>query len=66
MKDNNIQTIYQKTIDFAAQKHGNQKMPNGLPYIVHLSHLGVDFRYSGVEGGTSFLRSGYSVRFVRD
>jgi guanosine-3',5'-bis(diphosphate) 3'-pyrophosphohydrolase len=42
MKDNNIQTIYQKTIDFAAQKHGNQKMPNGLPYIVHLSNVAME------------------------
>ena len=42
MKDNNIQTIYLKTIDFAAQKHGNQKMPNGLPYIVHLSNVAME------------------------
>tara|TARA_B100000768_G_scaffold105803_1_gene98269 strand:- start:34 stop:570 length:537 start_codon:yes stop_codon:yes gene_type:complete len=35
----NIQTIYQKTIAFAAQKHGSQKMPDGLPYIVHLSNV---------------------------
>ena len=39
MKDNNIQTIYQKTIAFAAIHHGQQKMPNGLPYIVHLSNV---------------------------
>ena len=39
MMDTNIQTIYQKTIDFAAEKHGKQKMPNGLPYIVHLSNV---------------------------
>ena len=38
----NIQTIYQKTIAFAAQKHGSQKMPDGLPYIVHLSNVAME------------------------
>jgi (p)ppGpp synthase/HD superfamily hydrolase len=42
VKDTNIQTIYQKTIDFAAEKHGKQKMPNGLPYIVHLSNVAME------------------------
>jgi guanosine-3',5'-bis(diphosphate) 3'-pyrophosphohydrolase len=42
MKDTYIQTIYQKTIDFAAQMHGQQKMPNGLPYIVHLSNVAME------------------------
>ncbi len=42
MEDSNIQTIYQKTIDFAAEKHGKQKMPNGLPYIVHLSNVAME------------------------
>ena len=39
MKNTNIQTIYQKTIVFAAEHHGQQKMPNGLPYVVHLSNV---------------------------
>ncbi|MDC1465855.1 HD domain-containing protein [Polaribacter sp.] len=38
----NIQTIYQKTISFAAQKHGSQKMPTGLPYVVHLSNVAME------------------------
>jgi len=38
----NIQTIYQETIAFAALKHGNQKMPNGLPYVVHLSTVAME------------------------
>ena len=40
--DTNIQTIYQKTIDFAAEKHGKQKMPTGLPYVVHLSNVAME------------------------
>ena len=42
MKDTNIQTIYQKTIAFAAEHHGQQKMPNGLPYTVHLSNVAME------------------------
>ena len=42
MKDTNIQTLYQKTIAFVAQKHGSQKMPGGLPYVVHLSNVAVE------------------------
>ena len=42
MENTNIQTIYQKTIAFAAEYHGQQKMPNGLPYIVHLSNVAME------------------------
>ena len=42
MEDTKIQTIYQKTIAFAAEYHGQQKMPNGLPYIVHLSNVAME------------------------
>ena len=37
-----IQTIYQETIAFAALKHGNQKMPTGLPCVVHLSKVAME------------------------
>ena len=42
MNDNNIQTIYQKTIAFAAEHHGQQKTPNGFSYIVHLSNVAME------------------------
>ena len=42
MQDTNIQTIYQKTIAFAAEYHGQQKMPNGLPYIIHISNVAME------------------------
>ena len=42
MEDTNIQTIYLKTIAFAAEYHGQQKMPDGLPYIVHLSNVAME------------------------
>lgn len=37
-----LQSIYQKTIAFAAEYHDQQKMPNGLPYIVHLSNVAME------------------------
>lgn len=38
-----IQTIYQQTIKFAAQKHATQKIPGSdLPYIVHLSNVAME------------------------
>ena len=42
MRDTNVQSIYQKTIAFAAEHHGQQKMPNGLPYVVHLSNVAME------------------------
>ena len=42
MKVTNIQSIYQKTIAFAAEHHGQQKMPGCLPYIVHLSNVAME------------------------
>lgn len=35
-----IQTIYQETIKFAAEKHGSQKVKGSkIPYVVHLSNI---------------------------
>lgn len=35
-----IQTLYQETIRFAAEKHGSQKVKGTkLPYIIHLSNV---------------------------
>lgn len=35
-----IQTLYQETIRFAAEKHGSQKVKgSSLPYVVHLSNV---------------------------
>ena len=42
MRKISIQTIYQKTIAFAAEHHSQQKMPNGLSYIVHLSNVAME------------------------
>lgn len=42
-KNMSVQTIYQETIKFAAQKHANQTIPGSqLPYIVHLSNVAME------------------------
>ena len=42
MNVTSIQSIYQKTIAFAAEHHGQQKTPNGFSYIVHLSNVAME------------------------
>lgn len=38
-----IQTIYQETIKFAAEKHGSQKVKGSrIPYVVHLSNVSME------------------------
>lgn len=38
-----IQTIYQETIKFAAEKHGAQKVKGAkIPYVVHLSNVAME------------------------
>ena len=38
-----IQTIYQETIKFAAEKHGAQKVKGSkIPYVVHLSNVAME------------------------
>jgi guanosine-3',5'-bis(diphosphate) 3'-pyrophosphohydrolase len=38
-----IQTIYQETIKFAAEKHGSQKVKGSkIPYVVHLSNVAME------------------------
>ncbi len=34
--------IYSRALDFAAQAHGEQKTPKGLPYIVHVAAVAAE------------------------
>ncbi|SHL86790.1 guanosine-3',5'-bis(diphosphate) 3'-pyrophosphohydrolase [Flavobacterium chilense] len=48
-----LQTIYQKTIKFAAKKHAdqNQVIPGtNLPYVVHLSNVAMEIIIASQEG----------------
>lgn len=47
-----LQTIYQKTIKFAAKKHAdqNQVIPGtNLPYVVHLSNVAMEIIIASQE-----------------
>jgi guanosine-3',5'-bis(diphosphate) 3'-pyrophosphohydrolase len=46
----NIQTIYQETIRFAAERHSDQKIPgSNIPYAVHLSNFCMEILLAAQE-----------------
>ncbi|MDR2848259.1 MAG: HD domain-containing protein, partial [Bacteroidales bacterium] len=45
-----IQTLYQQTIKFAAEHHGNQKIPGSeIPYVVHLSNVCMEILFAATQ-----------------
>jgi guanosine-3',5'-bis(diphosphate) 3'-pyrophosphohydrolase len=45
-----IQTLYQKTILFAAERHGEQKIPGSdIPYIVHVSNVCMEIIFAAAH-----------------
>jgi guanosine-3',5'-bis(diphosphate) 3'-pyrophosphohydrolase len=43
----NIQTLYQQAIRFAAERHGEQKIPGSeIPYVVHLSNVCMEILFA--------------------
>jgi len=45
-----IQTIYQKTILFAAERHGDQKIPgSNIPYTVHVSNVCMEIIFAAAQ-----------------
>jgi guanosine-3',5'-bis(diphosphate) 3'-pyrophosphohydrolase len=46
----NIQTLYQKAILFAAERHGEQKIPGSqIPYIVHVSNVCMEIIFAAAQ-----------------
>jgi guanosine-3',5'-bis(diphosphate) 3'-pyrophosphohydrolase len=46
----NIQSIYQETILFAAERHGEQKIPGSeIPYIVHVSNVCMEILFAATQ-----------------
>ena len=58
-----IQTLYQKTILFAAEKHKTQKVPGtDLTYLVHLSDVAMEILIaSNYTGGMDLFCITYNV-----
>lgn len=42
MKKQDLHTVYHKIKAYAALKHGEQKMPTILPYVMHLSNVAME------------------------
>jgi (p)ppGpp synthase/HD superfamily hydrolase len=43
----NIQTLYRQAIKFAAERHGDQKIPGSeIPYVVHLSNVCMEILFA--------------------
>lgn len=64
-----IQSIYQETIKFAAQKHGemNQTIPGtNLPYVVHLSNVAMEILLAAQETKAFDLRYAIQVALLHD
>jgi guanosine-3',5'-bis(diphosphate) 3'-pyrophosphohydrolase len=46
----NMQSIYQETILFAAERHGEQKIPGSdVPYIVHVSNVCMEILFAAMQ-----------------
>lgn len=64
-----IQSIYQKTIKFAAGKHGemNQTIPGtNLPYVVHLSNVAMEILLAAQETKDFDLRYAIQIALLHD
>ncbi|MDR3198819.1 MAG: HD domain-containing protein [Planctomycetaceae bacterium] len=62
-----IQTIYQQTIEFAAQRHGEQKISgNGIPYVVHLSNVCMEILFTTQETDNFDLPLAVQVALLHD
>jgi guanosine-3',5'-bis(diphosphate) 3'-pyrophosphohydrolase len=45
-----IQTVYQKAVLYAAERHGEQKIPGSdIPYIVHVSNVCMEIIFAGTQ-----------------
>ena len=64
MRNASIQSIYQKTIAFAAENHGQQKIPDGLPYIVHLSNVAMEVFIAHKQKPDFDLRASHTTSVI--
>lgn len=61
------QTLYQKAIIFAADKHIGQKLPGGeLPYVVHLSNVAMEIVIAAFNSDNFNLDFALQVALLHD
>ncbi|GHT28759.1 phosphohydrolase [Bacteroidia bacterium] len=62
-----IQTLYQKTILFAAERHGEQKIPcSNIPYIVHVSNVCMEIIFAATHTNGFDLPLAMQVALLHD
>lgn len=55
------QEKYLKALNFAAKAHGDQKTPNGVAYITHLSAVAMEIIHACVEGQTDLEKADRAI-----
>ena len=62
-----IQTIYQRTLHYAALKHGDQKVPGSdIPYVVHLSNVCMEVIFAAMHTDDFDLEFAVQVALLHD
>jgi guanosine-3',5'-bis(diphosphate) 3'-pyrophosphohydrolase len=63
----NIQTLYQQAIRFAAERHGEQKITGAeIPYVVHLSNVCMEILFAAQKSGNFDLSLAVQVALLHD
>ena len=66
MEKQDLHTVYQKTMAYAALKHGEQKMPTGLPYVVHLSNVAMEVILAHQKEPNFILKEALQLALLHD
>lgn len=61
-----LQTLYQRAVIFAARKHGEQRMLDGLPYLVHLSNVAMEILFAATQTEGFNLQFALPVALLHD
>lgn len=62
------QEKYLKALNFAAKVHGEQKTPNGVPYVTHLSSVVMEVIHACMEGDVKKEDTDFAIQvaFLHD
>ena len=55
------QEKYLKALNFAAKAHGEQKTPNGVPYLTHLTAVAMEVMHACEEGDVELEKADFVV-----
>ncbi|MDR3188135.1 MAG: HD domain-containing protein [Prevotellaceae bacterium] len=62
-----IHTLYQRAISFAAERHGEQKIPDSaIPYVVHLSNVCMEILFAAQATDSFDLPLAVQVALLHD